>query len=612
MVALMVRRRGPAAVAGPLRRLVRDRGRLVAILLLAATAIAASGIQSGAAIALQRTLSANWRGAYDILVTSTALHAGSGSLLAPNALGDGAHGMTLAQLGQVRRVSGVDVAAPLGDVLTAGSTSAVPPITLPVSSAAADAARESPQAYRLTATVTTDDGLGSRIVTTQTAQNVVDLRPDRPGTPETSTADGDNSYNGVAIDCTTYPALCTSAAQPAPEVTTVSGDGFGTDTADNGVLSLGFPGGNLLTSTRITLIDPAAERKLLGARGDFLSALQKLPTAKVADASAMTAWANRDAGAFGRCFLAQNADAAGADESDRSDEYRAELKAFLAAHPKAAAVRDAAYVPVLVSSAPAAGLRVRVRISSLGAVPPAAATDSAPAGYVLPASSATATTVGTAEGDESSKLNPFLGATRSIPFPGTPQQSLDAGTCPDAHSLNLYNLGVTASSGVRSASADRVTLAPTGYLVPSAPVDSGADPFAAIADGTAVGAEAIYQPVKELRVGEDFGGATAVPVGRFSGASLAAYEKTLDYVPLGAYQPVGARVRVGGTGQGLPRLQPLAPERGHRRPLRRRRHGVERAVHQLELRVAHRAQPGEGVGRGIGVGHDITSSSPRP
>ena len=164
------------AVPGAVRRLMRDRSRLIAVVLLAVVAVSASGIQSAAAVVLQRTLDANWRGAYDILVTAKGAKVGVDSLLAPNSLGDGAHGMTLAQLGKLRQVPGIDVAAPIGEVMSAVQMGS-PSISLPES---AVMATKIPQAFRVKSTYTTNDGLSTRIAYSETSIVVIDELPPEP------------------------------------------------------------------------------------------------------------------------------------------------------------------------------------------------------------------------------------------------------------------------------------------------------------------------------------------------------------------------------------------------------------------------------------------------
>ena len=105
--------------------------RLVAVLLLAVVTLTASGIQNAASVALQQTLDANWRGAYDILVTSTGNVGELSGLLAPNSLSAGSASLTLDDLARIRSVAGIEVAAPIGEVIVPGLKSGAVSITLP-------------------------------------------------------------------------------------------------------------------------------------------------------------------------------------------------------------------------------------------------------------------------------------------------------------------------------------------------------------------------------------------------------------------------------------------------------------------------------------------------
>ena len=192
----MIRR----AVPGAARRLSRDRSRLIAVVLLAVVALSASGIQSAAAVVLQQTLDANWRGAYDILVTTKGAKVGIGGLLAPNSLGDGANGMTLAQLAKVRLIPGIDVAAPIGEVMSPLKM-ARPTVSLPESAVAAST---TPQAFRVRSTYTTSDGLSKRFVSSETAYVIVDQLPADTARVVAPTC----NLNGFNVDAVKYPNLC--------------------------------------------------------------------------------------------------------------------------------------------------------------------------------------------------------------------------------------------------------------------------------------------------------------------------------------------------------------------------------------------------------------------
>src|SRR5690606_14431453 len=151
------------AVPGPARRLLRNRPRVVAVALLAVTAVAASVLQTTAATVLQQTLDEQWRGAFDILVTQAGRAPDSNGFLRSDALTDATTGrLSFADLERIRDLPGVDVAAPIAEVAFADSSltgDAVLWLPVPVR---ADASLESPQAFRITVTGSTDDGIAER------------------------------------------------------------------------------------------------------------------------------------------------------------------------------------------------------------------------------------------------------------------------------------------------------------------------------------------------------------------------------------------------------------------------------------------------------------------
>ncbi len=626
----------PPRMAGPLRRLSRDRPRLIAVILVALVALAASGVQSGAAVALQRTLDANWRGAYDILVTAKAATGGSSTLLPPNALGDGSHGMTLAQLAAVRRVSGVGVAAPIGEAVVSSLATESTGVTIPAAGAIAAGAVQTPQAYQFDATFTTDDGLGPRFVGAGSAQAIIDMRPGRTGQPAQDLSDGPVSYGGVTVDCATYPALCMAPGRPAPNVTTLERSGLGASPVVDGMLEAGVSDNTALTATRITLVDPAAERALLGSKGAFLAPLTAVPMKAPASSKQLLAWADGTDNRYAKCLTALFAPSESASVSSDSGygfgpDYQHQLEQFLSAHPKANDSGDTGMVPVLVSGGGSATLSVHIDVSSLGAATPAPPSDADPSGYVTPVSSAHKTRIGSIDTDESALLNPFVGSESLLPFPGTDAQPPTRKTCSDVHNLSLASVGVTASSGAHSiGSGDRVVLNASGYANPAAQPtpDGSVSAFGLASDGTAPGFEAAYGSYVGLTEPDGFAAPVAVPIGTFSTKSLAAYERSLDYVPLGAYQSVGSTATVDGsakqlhpsiTGLGLvaPRTIAIAsiydaPSWLQKAPvsaIRVRVAGISGYTSQAEAKVVSVAQAIEALGLHATI---VAGSSPSP
>jgi len=182
-------------------------------------------------------------------------------------------------------------------------------------------AKTEPQAFRVTVTYTTNDGLGERIVMDQKTDVVIDDTP-QPPLPKAlpCTSDG-----GFEVDLTKYPLLCQQQQITTPldrgnVFSAIEGsNGWGGGgSASNGAFPLEFspvPQG----STRITLVDPVAERKLLGKAGAFLAPLEQLKPSSTTSAASMAAWARSSKTPYARDFLAQqNAVAASQQAAQRS------------------------------------------------------------------------------------------------------------------------------------------------------------------------------------------------------------------------------------------------------------------------------------------------------
>ena len=530
-------RRG-VGIPGAVRRLARDRARLVAILLLAVASLASSGIESAAAVTLQQTLNANWRGAYDILVTGKDADVGSSELLAPNALGSGDHGLTLAQLAQVRQVPGIDVAAPIGEVVLSTPNVASPNVTIPVGSSVAKAASVTPQAYDVTSVLTTDDGLGSRYVSTSSEQVVIDTRPGRPSrTVDPGQSEGCN-FDNVTLNAKDWPHLCAAIAEPPPEVTTSDGTGgTGISSSVNGILLVSISN-SVLTTERVTLVDPVAEKKLLGKAGSFLDPLEALPMDSPVSIAAMDRWAAKSSNPFTASFLKAQEGVTGA-ESAQQKAFEAEYKRFLKTHPKVLDTTINRYVPVLAASHAGASATARITIRALGApsIVPDATSQIAP--YQFPVPTTDAKELGTLTLDVSSALDPLLARQPSVPFPGTSPVAFS----PAYNTLAFSSVGTSNSGTVGQVHGTAVSLPVLGYANPSAQPDPQANPFLLTYGGLTPGNESAYSSATPLKTPTDFVPPVGVSVGSLDTSALRALERSLSYVPLGAYQPVGATVR---------------------------------------------------------------------
>ncbi|UJP10464.1 hypothetical protein L2X99_01835 [Microbacterium sp. KUDC0406] len=429
-------------VPGALRRLLRQPLRVTAVVLLAATALAAAGVHGSAATMLASTVDENWRGDYDILVTATDQLADVDGMLPPNALAGGEKGMTLAQWQRVQGLDGVDVAAPIGEVLVPALKRA--DVWLAIPKEKVRAAADQPEAFRLTTTYTTDDGLGERIVDRRSIPLVLDGTGTPPPTAEdveTCRANAGTVAYGltdtveVYVDPARYPALVERMCGgegwrmfgTGPSVNFPSDDAWGARFATSGDDAIAF---NLPavpdSTTRITLVDPESERRLLGDRGDFLDPLVAVDTTTPVDMARVSAWAHREGGAFADRFdgmLRDMVHPEGTDEemlrewrqlySENALDYDATIRQSF---------EGEGITPLIISEAQIAQLTVRIDLEAFGPTERAATV-----GYVVPdsvSSGAPGEEIGSTVADVSSILNPFSSAADVLTWPGrTPQRT---------------------------------------------------------------------------------------------------------------------------------------------------------------------------------------------
>ncbi|GGF31623.1 hypothetical protein [Subtercola lobariae] len=269
-------RRTGRVAAGPVR-MWRNRLTLMAAGMVGLVIVASAGMQNTSAVVLQSTLDAHWRGQYDILVTAPtatdpAIPA-SGSTVVPDALtiDQGRNTLTAEQLASIRSIAGVDVAAPIGQ-LAIPAAQVVQPVYLNVPLDAPGTA-PAPQAYAITSTLTTTDGL-SQTANSNTDYVIIDQ----------------SQWQGYAAESTDrylpsgtvrLRALSSSGAgamgdevDPQTSFDYTFGDVLPkTDPSGQGVVRLpvSVPAAQ---NAIVTLVDPVAEKQLLGdSAGSFLDPL---------------------------------------------------------------------------------------------------------------------------------------------------------------------------------------------------------------------------------------------------------------------------------------------------------------------------------------------------
>ena len=259
-------------VPGSGRRLLRDRPRVVALGLLGVMVLAVSGLQSTSAVVLQQTLDENWRGTYDILVTQAGKDPVTSGLLRSDALVDATSGrLSLNDLAVIRSLPGVEVAAPIAEVSFAASDLVGDPVVwLPVA-VRANASLEHPQAFRVTVTSATNDGISPRALASQSVLAFA-YQP---------------SYSQIVFDTNGGPLVDESGAivyattDLADSPRLLSGDSrttfaSGSYDAASGTIPLGLSVAPRPAAT-VALVDPVAARALLGDAGGFLDPLLDNP-----------------------------------------------------------------------------------------------------------------------------------------------------------------------------------------------------------------------------------------------------------------------------------------------------------------------------------------------
>ena len=664
------------AVPGPIRRLLRDRPRAIAVALLAGTVLLSAGLQAGAVEALQRTLDAGWRGAYDILVTppgDAAVAVGAGGAVEhddeyalvdddaqvyesinvaarpgddrpevdeptneqpaeeqeeqpdaplffpPNSLGtDPFSGMTLADVAEIAALPGVEVAAPIAQAVMPLEAFDGVSLAIPLDPDRIEAEYELVIAQ---VRYLTNDGLGERQVTAmylafifdnssapiETVLSPEDARArfrnpdsdicwwDDPTTGQRHEAAWDSEEPEAVARCRTW-----TRAPAVIHALTICGHGsFGSlgELLDGHVLvSLQSPPA---INATITLIDPVAERALLGEAGAFLDPL--IAQAARPNTDTVREWlagADLDS-ARAAALLAQFVEVEEEREEWRHSDYLASIRDELAA---IGLFDTPLLLPVIYSAIPQTELRVEVTLMGHGPV------DLLPGsmgwqlwgfpGVPLPAGwsnwdistwdMTAGEPLGIAEGDVSALMDPFRLGEVSIPWADGVDQDTLPTQAPWRTRIGFVN-GVALGASEFGVDDNGVWLAPTAYAVTNLTrggrqwrLDWGPEPVIRWSDGTNLGDEAVFFALghNERVDGLHVGGfayteeqrlertlafwrtqmmPTFTPIGQFSLDNVAEHIAALGYVPLGGYSPVGARLVAGPDGTPLPTPIELKP-----------------------------------------------------
>lgn len=541
-----------SANPGPLRRALRSKLTTASTALLALSLIASAGTGTAASAQLQGLLDDNWRGLYDLLVTAPGTDADLEGLIAPSAIGAAETRMTLDDLAIVAGTEGVEVAAPLGSV-TAGIEFAPRRfyITAPITPGDLT---EDPQSYRLTLTYTADDGTGERVIeraVVGVAFDDADLPTETELTPEEAESMGLGGtcwVGGVGYPITAPEAgQCRVFGRFPLQASGPHGGGDASMRLEDGWAIMPI---DVIPAVPpvVTLVDPAAEQRLLGDAGAFLQPLVDIgggsqTIESLADLSA----------ANPNTRTGQLVDEAEQIQRDRADITGPDGEIV----PELAGMAGAIFepqpvVPVITAPVEAGSLRLSVLVEE---------------GFGSDES------VGDAPGDVVTAPNPSTGVSREV-FTDAPgvvvhEEVLDAslllepfrtnslsisllgGAAPSVESdpLDLAASAIVAGTATSaalpfSAEGDGVAVTATDYLDPQLRWDlREGNPFSTSTDGTAVGVEAMFQRIVETYAQTNQPGtgtaiSRLVPVADYDASAIAIDDSSLGFAPLGSFDRV--------------------------------------------------------------------------
>lgn len=480
----------PRALPSPPGRIRRNPATLWGVVVVALVTIVMASIADRTVVRIEGEVDANWRGAYDLLVRPPGarldLERTSG-VVEPNFISfAGAGGIGVAQLDAIRRLDGVDVAAPISFVGYIRYVLSSPVVHLP-------APPSQPTLYRVSLSATTSDGVHDLLVQRQAGLVLIG-----PGTgPEAAqswTTSLGSLSGGQREDGTVVYDL--SGNVPLPAI-----------------------------ATPMMAIDPIAEAELLGPSAAFVGRL-----AGVSPGS-------RTVAAFDHESIP---DAFGFARSQLRFTSRSEREN----------VRERPIVPILVSSRIYASLRLRLEVEQVGdplrAYPPGdavgeilkAALDEAGTGE---------RSIGVSEVDLSGGLRPLQLTEVAVSWPGvTDFESVSAFSEFSDFVAGLPTRpqygSVAARPGSDAGLQFRVNQA--GVVGPDGGPPQGSPRGDGFALQTTTGREAAYREFREvpLAAAKDFSPAEPgdqpfffAPLGEFDLSRLDLPVEAVSYVPFGAY-----------------------------------------------------------------------------
>ncbi|WP_349897240.1 hypothetical protein [Parafrigoribacterium soli] len=470
---------------GAVSRWWRARADVIATFTVCVALVALSSLGASATLRVDHALDANWRGAYDILVTPHGQDFGgqsTGGVVDSNFVATaGAGGISLDELAKVRRIANVDVAAPIGNVGILRDLAITP--SLYISDDPKTGRTDlPPRAEMIRATTTLTRETSTRVETLSRKTGLVALARRTSVNPMSATA--------------------SSMASPS---------GFGVQTDD---FSFQVPLGQLPAfPSMVIAVDPAAEARLWGARGTFLKALSAAPADRKIHSAAAT-WAGM---IDEKHYPVQQAEISTADND-----------------PSTA---NGEVVPLVVNRSQTESLKLSVTIQR--AALPDNTLPADPAQLEAAAKNATFTPFVTLTKDASAVSQPFTSPALEVQWPGSQHPVGDSAGTFFSTSTALDPMLVGRPSYKRSGTTSQ-NGTPSFRLVPQGKIGpDGGSLGGEFAEGSgsdpSVGATTAYRLPKKTR-GTGFTTALPAPLGSFTDAELADEgAQTTSYAPSGVY-----------------------------------------------------------------------------
>lgn len=458
-------------------------------MVLAAAVVASAFLSASAQLQIDGQLNASWRGAYDILVRPAGQSLGLSStdgFVEGNFVATTGHGgISLKQLAAIRKISGVDVAAPIGLVGEMRYHLNTPMVDVPdIPSKGTTPLPAQPALYQLSWALSLDGVGGPRVV--QSGSGHVELRRQlKDDSPDRLVAIGDGGAAGSATWDPTLGIMFTLDALPS-------------------------------FSRSVIAVDPVAEAKLLGKKGSLLDSLAQFPSGD-RTAKSITPLLNTPK-----------------YENLPDDLVNQQHWIEFAGRSQDPARQQQPVVPMLVNTTPGAQLSYTFTVAQSDQPVPFASEQDA--FNALVARTHSYKPVGSSTTDLSRVLVPFTSPYIDIAWPGTTPptgQVQEQGSATDLQPILVgrpsYTSGSSAPAAPGGLPAFRVTPRGVVQIDGRAKVDQK--------DATSVIAGTQSYRITTTTSGKGLDNALSLPVGSFDASALPSDTGAASYVPYGAYDP---------------------------------------------------------------------------